>query len=97
VYAAAQWQDTICLAGGSCEVPKSEPDLIGTSAPVVPVGQPNVTLPPSLEMPLAADFLPLQGAAEKKMKKNNQCTYVLYLARIELLYTYDDVIFLSRF
>ena len=35
--------------------------------------------------------------AEKKMKKNNQCTYVLYLARIELLYTYDDVIFLSRF
>ena len=33
VYAAAQWQDTICLAGGSCEVPKSEPG-IGTSAPL---------------------------------------------------------------
>jgi hypothetical protein len=38
-----------------------------------------------------------QGAAEKKTKKNNQCTYVLYLAGIELLHTYDNVIFLSRF
>jgi hypothetical protein len=38
-----------------------------------------------------------QGAAENKIKENNQCTYVLYLARIKLLYTYDDVIFLSRF
>jgi hypothetical protein len=39
-----------------------------------------------------------QGATEKKKKKkNSQCTYVLYLARIELFYKYDDVIFLSRF
>jgi hypothetical protein len=34
---------------------------------------------------------------QKKTKKNNQCTYVLFLARIELLYTYDDVIFLIAF
>jgi hypothetical protein len=32
-----------------------------------------------------------------KNEKNNQCTYVLYLARIELLYTYDDVIFFIAF
>jgi hypothetical protein len=38
-----------------------------------------------------------KGRQKKKRKKNSQCTYVLYLARIELLYTYDDVIFLSRF
>jgi hypothetical protein len=41
-----------------------------------------------------------QGAAEKKPKKPanvQQCTCVLYLARIELLYTYDDVIFLIAF
>jgi hypothetical protein len=31
------------------------------------------------------------------MKKNSQCTYVLYLARIGILYTYDDVIFLIAF
>jgi hypothetical protein len=38
-----------------------------------------------------------QEAAEKQMKKNNQCTYVLYLARIKLFYTYDDVIFFIAF
>jgi hypothetical protein len=38
-----------------------------------------------------------QGATEKKRKKNSQCTYVLYLAGIELLYTYDDVIFFIAF
>jgi hypothetical protein len=43
-----------------------------------------------------AGFYHVQGA-EKKMKKNSQCTYVLYLARIELLYTYDDVIFFIAF
>jgi hypothetical protein len=37
-----------------------------------------------------------QEAAEKK-PPTNQCTYVLYLARIGLLYTYDDVIFLIAF
>jgi hypothetical protein len=31
------------------------------------------------------------------MKKNNQCTYVIYLARIGILYTYDDVIFFIAF
>jgi hypothetical protein len=38
-----------------------------------------------------------QGAAEKNLKNKNQCTYVLYLARIKLLYTYDDVIFFIAF
>jgi hypothetical protein len=39
-----------------------------------------------------------QGATGKKMgKKISQCTYVLYLARIELLYTYDDAIFFIAF
>jgi hypothetical protein len=33
-----------------------------------------------------------RGAAEKKKKKKNKCTYVLYLARVELFYTYDAVI-----
>jgi hypothetical protein len=37
-----------------------------------------------------------QGATEKK-QKNSQCTYVLYLAGIELLYTCDDVIFFIAF
>jgi hypothetical protein len=36
-----------------------------------------------------------QGATEKKQKKTR--TYVLYLARTELLYTYDDVIFFIAF
>ena len=36
-----------------------------------------------------------QGATEKK--KKTQCTYVLYLARIELLYMCDDVIFFIAF
>jgi hypothetical protein len=40
---------------------------------------------------------------KKKKKKTNvlcagsKCTYVLYLARIELLYTYDDVLFFIAF
>jgi hypothetical protein len=33
----------------------------------------------------------------KKKRKKTQCTYVLYLARIELLYTYDVVIFFIAF
>jgi hypothetical protein len=38
-----------------------------------------------------------KGRQEKTNKKNSQCTYVLYLARIGLLFTYDDVIFLIAF
>jgi hypothetical protein len=38
-----------------------------------------------------------RAATEKTPKKNSQCTYVLYLARIELLYTYDDVVFYRVF
>jgi hypothetical protein len=37
--------------------------------------------------------LPIQGATGEK----KQCTYVLYLARTELVYTYDDVIFFIAF
>jgi hypothetical protein len=37
-----------------------------------------------------------RGAAEKK-KTKSQCTYVLYLARIELFYTCDAVIFFIAF
>jgi hypothetical protein len=39
----------------------------------------------------------MQGAAEKKTKKNSQCTYVLYLAKIELFCTYDAVVFFIAF
>jgi hypothetical protein len=38
-----------------------------------------------------------QGAAEKKTKENSRCTYVLYLGRIGLLYTRDEVIFFIAF
>jgi hypothetical protein len=34
---------------------------------------------------------------KKKMKENSQCTYVLYLARIDFFYTCDAVIFLIAF
>jgi hypothetical protein len=40
---------------------------------------------------------PSSRGGRKKKPKKKQCTYVLYLARIELLYTYDDVIFLIEF
>jgi hypothetical protein len=52
---------------------------------------------PAGDLPASLEQMSQQGATEKKMKKNNQCTYVLYLARIELLYTYDDVIFFIAF
>jgi hypothetical protein len=40
---------------------------------------------------------PCQLSRGGRQKQTSQCTYVPNLARIELSYTYDDVIFLSRF
>jgi hypothetical protein len=48
-------------------------------------------------------FFPPRGAKsrlkgrQKNPPKKPQCTYVLYLARIGLLYTYDDVFFFIAF